>query len=67
MESPEHTQLEIDLTRSARAGLRLIRDNEVLSDKLRDQRKEYTTEIEVLFAKHVRMRAIRHYVGINAS
>ena len=45
MESPEHTaQLEIDLTRSARAGLQLIREKEVMNDELREQRKQYTAK-----------------------
>ena len=35
----------------------------MMNDELREQRKQYTAKIEVLFAKHVRMRDNRHYVG----
>ena len=55
--------LQEKLTKSAEVGKHLLEECEMLREQMEVERNEYTAKMEVLLAKHVRVRAILHYVG----
>lgn len=59
-------ELQEKLTKSAEIGKHLLQECEMLREQMEAERNEYTAKIEVVFAWHVRMRAIRHCVGKTA-